>query len=80
MCFFLFGILKASVGPLLYIDELKSEWGETAYLVIQMLGTHGFGQGALLALAWIRPSATSGGAAVRSRSGSRSWPSSRPSA
>ena len=53
-CFFMFGVIKASVGPLLYIDGLRSEWGEAAYLVVHMLGTHGFAQGALIALGlWV---------------------------
>lgn len=52
--FFLFGVLRAAVGPLLYIDDLREEWGETSYLVVQLLGTHGFGQAALVALGlWI---------------------------
>jgi hypothetical protein len=47
------GVLRESVGPLLYIDGMNSGWGESAYLTIQMLGTHGFGQASLLMLcAW----------------------------
>jgi hypothetical protein len=47
---FMHGVLRESVGPLLYIDSLKSEWGESAYLTIQMLGTHGFAQAGLIML------------------------------
>lgn len=36
------GVLRESVGPLLYIDSLNSGWGESAYLTLQMTGTHGF--------------------------------------
>ena len=47
-CFFLFGVLRYSVEPMLYIDSLRPEWGEAAYLVGQMAGIHGFAQGALI--------------------------------
>lgn len=47
------GVLRLAVNPLLYIDGLDPEWGESAYLAMQMVGIHGFGQGAILALcAW----------------------------
>lgn len=47
---FMHGVLRESVGPLLYIDSRNSGWGESAYLTIQMLGTHGFAQAGLLTL------------------------------
>lgn len=47
---FMHGVLRASVGPLLYIDGMNSRWGESVYLTIQMLGTHGFAQASLLTL------------------------------
>lgn len=48
---FMHGVLRDSVGPMLYIDSLKSEWGESAYLTIQLLGTHGFLAAGFVALA-----------------------------
>ncbi|WP_166787947.1 DUF4386 family protein [Cryobacterium adonitolivorans] len=47
---FMHGVLRASVGPLLYIDGMNSSWGESAYLTIQTLGIHGFAQASLLVL------------------------------
>lgn len=47
---FMHGVLRESVGPLLYIDGMNSGWGESAYLTLQMLGTHGFAQASLLVL------------------------------
>ncbi|TFC96824.1 MULTISPECIES: hypothetical protein [Cryobacterium] len=47
---FMHGVIRASVGPLLYIDGMNSRWGESAYLTIQTLGTHGFAQASLLML------------------------------
>lgn len=44
------GVLRESAGPLLYIDGMNSGWGESAYLTLQMLGTHGFAQASLFAL------------------------------
>ena len=43
-CFFLFGVLRYGVHPLLYIDGLNPSWGELAYLVQQIAGR-----------AWVRP-------------------------
>lgn len=52
-CFFMHGVTRFSAGPLLYIDSLDQGWGETVYLVIQMIGIHGFAQGAIFMLcAW----------------------------
>ena len=45
---FLHGVLRASVGPLLYIDGMNGRWGESMYLTIQTLGMHGFAQAGLL--------------------------------
>jgi hypothetical protein len=51
--FLMHGVLRLGVGPLLYIDGLDADWGQAAYLAIQMLGIHGFGQAATVALcAW----------------------------
>ena len=51
--FFMHGVLRESVGPLLYIDSVNSGWAESAYLAVQMVGIHGFAQAGLLALcAW----------------------------
>lgn len=47
---FMNGVLRESVWPLLYIDSMDSEWGESAYLAIQMSGTHGFAGASLIAL------------------------------
>ena len=50
---FMHGVLRESVGPLLYIETVDGRWGESAYLTIQMLGTHGFAPAGLIALtAW----------------------------
>lgn len=48
-CFFMFGVLRGSVHPLLYIEGLNRAWGESAFLVIQMVGIHGFAQAGILA-------------------------------
>jgi hypothetical protein len=48
---FMHGVLRESVGPLLYIESIKREWGESAYVTIQMLGTHGFAGASLIMLA-----------------------------
>ena len=48
---FMHGVLRESVGPLLYIDSVNRGWGESAYLTIQMLGTHGFLAAGLITLA-----------------------------
>jgi hypothetical protein len=48
--FFLLGIVRFANEPMLYIDSLDHDWGEAAYLATQMVGTHGFGQGGLMAL------------------------------
>jgi hypothetical protein len=47
---FMHGVLREAVGPLLYIDGMNSGWGESAYLVVLMVGTHGFAQASLLTL------------------------------
>lgn len=47
--FFMFGVLRSASGPVLYIDGLRHEWGQSAFLVIQMVGVHGFAQAAVLA-------------------------------
>jgi hypothetical protein len=48
--FFMLGVLRLAVGPVLYINSLDRDWGEAAYLVILLLGTHGFAQAAITAL------------------------------
>jgi hypothetical protein len=47
--FFMHGVLRLGVEPLLYIDGLDRDWGEAAYLAIQMIGLHGFAQAAVMA-------------------------------
>ncbi|MEO8222350.1 MAG: hypothetical protein ABI563_16365, partial [Specibacter sp.] len=49
--FFMHGVLRSSVGALLYIESLKSAWGESTYLTIQALGIHGFAQAGIMTLA-----------------------------
>jgi len=44
------GALREGAGPLLYIDSLNHDWGQAAYLAVQMVGIHGFAQAAVLAL------------------------------
>jgi hypothetical protein len=46
--FFLFGVLRYGVYPMLYIDGLNPAWGEVTYLVGQMAGVHGVAQAAIL--------------------------------
>ncbi len=48
--FLVFGVLRLSTGPLLYIDGLQSDWGEGAYLVIVMAGIHGVAEVGILTL------------------------------
>lgn len=50
LCCFLFGVLRYSVRPLLYIDGLDSDWGEASYLVQQVAGVHGVAQAFILAM------------------------------
>jgi hypothetical protein len=46
----MFGVMRLATGPLLYIDSLNHAWGEAAFLVIQMVGVHGFAQAGVFAL------------------------------
>ncbi|MFN8442589.1 MAG: DUF4386 family protein [Caldilineaceae bacterium] len=47
--YFLNGALRlAAARPLLYIDDLRHEWGVTAYLIVQMVGVQGFAQAGLV--------------------------------
>ena len=48
--FFMMGVLRLGVRPLLYIDSLDHGWGEAAYLVQQIAGVHGVGAGAIFAI------------------------------
>lgn len=48
-CFFMFGVLRGSVHPLLYIEGLDRVWGQSAFLVVQIVGIHGFAQAGILA-------------------------------
>lgn len=53
-CFFLLGVVRGMVGPLLHIDRLDPAWGEAGYVVVQLVGTQLIAQGGTLALAiWI---------------------------
>lgn len=45
------GATRMTAGPLAHIAGLDPAWGEAAFLAVQMLGTHGFAQIALLAFA-----------------------------
>ena len=45
--FFMHGVLRLGVEPLLYIDRLDHDWGEAAYVTVQMVGIHGFAQAAI---------------------------------
>jgi hypothetical protein len=47
---FMHGVLRGAAEPLLYIDGLDHDWGEAGYLVLQIVGIHGFAQGGILAL------------------------------
>lgn len=49
-CFFMQGVIRLGVRPLLYIDGLDAGWGQSAYVAVQMLTIHGFGQGAITGL------------------------------
>ena len=52
--FFLHGVLRFSAEPILYIDSLDHDWGQAAYLAVQMVGIHGFAQAGTFALcAWV---------------------------
>lgn len=48
--FFMHGVLRLGVQPILYVNGLRDEWGQVAYLVSQFAGIHGFAQGAITAL------------------------------
>lgn len=48
--FFMHGVLRLGVQPILYVNGLRDEWGQTAYLVSQFAGIHGFAQGAITTL------------------------------
>jgi hypothetical protein len=52
--FFLHGVGRSSVEPLLYVAGLDQAWGESAYLALQMIGLHGFAQGGIVMFSvWI---------------------------
>ncbi len=52
LCFLVFGAMRiGAVGPLLHIASLDADWGEAAYLVVQMAGVQGVLPAGLLALA-----------------------------
>lgn len=52
--FFMHGVLRFAAEPLLYIDGLDHDWGQAAYLVVQMVGIHGFAQAGVVALClWV---------------------------
>lgn len=44
------GLRVASTSTLLHADGLNPEWGEAAYLSVQMVGTQSLGAGAVIAL------------------------------
>ncbi len=47
---FMHGVLRFGVLPLLYVDGLRHEWGQAAYLVSQFAGIHGFAAGGIVTL------------------------------
>jgi hypothetical protein len=52
LCFLVFGVMRIGAsGPLLHIAGLRQEWGEVAYLVVQMAGVQGVLPAGMLALA-----------------------------
>ena len=48
--FFMLGVIRSSVLPLLYIDGLNHTWGEAGYVTVQLMTIHGFAQAGSLAL------------------------------
>lgn len=47
------GVLRLGVLPMLYVNDVRAEWGQAAYLVSQFAGVHGFVEGAIVTLcAW----------------------------
>jgi len=48
--FFMLGVIRSSVLPLLYIDGLNHAWGEAGYVTVQLMTIHGFAQAGSLAL------------------------------
>ncbi|HEY3406759.1 MAG TPA: hypothetical protein VGK53_01155 [Propionicimonas sp.] len=54
LCFLVFGVMRIGAsGPLLHIAGLREDWGEAAYLVVQMAGVQGvLPAGMLLLAAW----------------------------
>ncbi|HEX5336781.1 MAG TPA: hypothetical protein VFW55_12925 [Propionicimonas sp.] len=52
LCFLVFGAMRIGAsGPLLHIAGLRQEWGEAAYLVVQMAGVQGVLPAGMLSLA-----------------------------
>ncbi|HEY3406808.1 MAG TPA: hypothetical protein VGK53_01405 [Propionicimonas sp.] len=52
LCFLVFGAMRiGSSGPLLHVAGLREEWGEVAYLVVQMAGVQGVLPAGMLSLA-----------------------------
>ncbi|HEY3545735.1 MAG TPA: hypothetical protein VGK17_06550 [Propionicimonas sp.] len=52
LCFLVFGVMRIGAsGPLLHIAGLREDWGEAAYLVVQMAGVQGVLPAGLLLLA-----------------------------
>ena len=53
-CLFGMGAVRMSGGPIRYVQGLDQDWGETAYLVIQFVGTQALATGGLVLLAlWL---------------------------
>jgi len=48
--FFMHGVLRLGVLPILYMQSLREEWGQMAYLVGQFTGIHGFAQAGITTL------------------------------
>ncbi len=48
--FLIHGVIRLAVEPVLFIDDLNHAWGESAYLIVQVMGIHGFAQAGSLSL------------------------------
>ncbi len=45
------GVLRMSAGPILHINGLDGDWGEAAYIAVQMIGIHLMAEAGLLMFA-----------------------------
>ncbi|HUR05271.1 MAG TPA: hypothetical protein VM347_22185 [Nonomuraea sp.] len=49
--YFGLAVVRASGGPLMYVNGLNAAWGEAGFVTMLMLGTHGFEESAVTAAA-----------------------------